>query len=160
MVTPGQNRKGSRGRLGWIVVGLAVLILALVGLLTRRPPREQSDPVSVASHPSGPSVLLITIDTVRADHVGCYGYHRIETPNIDSLAAQGVRFDDALVQVPLTTPSHSVILSGTYPMWNGVRAFDAPIAKRRRDHCRSLRATRVHNGGLHQLLHFGARDGG
>lgn len=70
-------------------------------------------------------VLLITVDTLRADRLGCYGSRTVRTPAMDSLAAQGVRFDDALTQVPITLPSHIVILSGTYPMWNGVRDFTA-----------------------------------
>jgi len=65
-------------------------------------------------------VVLITIDTVRADHLGCYGYRRIETPSIDQLASEGLRFEHAYAQVPLTFPSHAVILTGTYPMFNGV----------------------------------------
>ena len=72
---------------------------------------------------SSPSVLLITIDTLRADHVGCYGYARVETPAMDALAAVGVRFENAYAQAPITLPSHAVILSGTYPMFNGVRDF-------------------------------------
>lgn len=70
-----------------------------------------------------PSVLLITLDTVRADHLGCYGYRRVQTPVLDELAAHGVRFENAYTQVPLTLPSHAVILTGTYPMFNGVRDF-------------------------------------
>jgi len=70
-----------------------------------------------------PSVLLITIDTLRADHVGCYGDARIATPAIDALAAEGARFEHAYAQVPLTLPSHVTILTGTYPMLNGVRDF-------------------------------------
>ncbi len=73
-----------------------------------------------------PSVLLITIDTLRADHVGCYGYARVETPAIDGLAAQGVRFENAYAQAPITLPSHAAILTGTYPMFNGVRDFTSP----------------------------------
>jgi len=74
-----------------------------------------------------PSVLLITIDTLRADHVGCYGDTRLETPTIDGLAAEGVRFENAYAQVPITLPSHAVILTGTYPMFNGVRDFTSPV---------------------------------
>jgi arylsulfatase A-like enzyme/Flp pilus assembly protein TadD len=73
--------------------------------------------------PISPSVLLITIDTLRADHLGCYGDRRIQTPVLDALAAEGVRFENAYAQVPLTLPSHAVILTGTYPMFNGVRDF-------------------------------------
>ncbi|MGA6984624.1 MAG: sulfatase-like hydrolase/transferase [Terriglobales bacterium] len=69
------------------------------------------------------NVVLITIDTLRADHVGCYGYKQIKTPNIDSLAADGVRFERAFAVVPVTLPSHSSMLTGTYPMFSGMHDF-------------------------------------
>ena len=69
------------------------------------------------------NVLLITIDTVRADHVGCYGYPKIETPTLDLLAQDGILFERAISQVPLTWPSHTAILTGTYPFQNGVQDF-------------------------------------
>jgi len=67
------------------------------------------------------NVLLITIDTVRADRLGCYGYAGAGTPNLDRLAAEGVRFANAYAQVPLTLPSHCSIMTGTYPPDHGVR---------------------------------------
>jgi arylsulfatase A-like enzyme/Flp pilus assembly protein TadD len=70
-----------------------------------------------------PNVVLITIDTVRADHVGCYGYKLIETLHLDALAAAGVRFTNAYTPVPITLPAHSVILTGTYPMRTGMHDF-------------------------------------
>src|SRR5215471_18267846 len=70
-----------------------------------------------------PNVILITIDTVRADHVGCYGAKNAETPTLDSLARDGTVFEHAISQVPLTWPSHTVILTGTYPFQNGVQDF-------------------------------------
>jgi arylsulfatase A-like enzyme/Tfp pilus assembly protein PilF len=69
------------------------------------------------------NVVLITIDTLRADHVGCYGYKQIKTPSIDSLAADGTRFDHAFAVVPVTLPSHSTMLTGTYPMLSGMHDF-------------------------------------
>jgi arylsulfatase A-like enzyme/Flp pilus assembly protein TadD len=78
---------------------------------------------TAAESKSPPNVLLITVDTLRADHLGCYGYRQIKTPNIDALAQEGVRFEHAYSQVPLTLPSHVVILTGTYPMYNHVRDF-------------------------------------
>lgn len=69
------------------------------------------------------NVVLITIDTLRADHVGCYGYQQIKTPNIDSLAADGARFAHAFTPVPVTLPSHSAMLTGTYPMLSGMHDF-------------------------------------
>ena len=70
-----------------------------------------------------PNVVLITIDTVRADHIGCYGYKLIETPHLDALAVGGVRFANAYTPVPITLPAHSVILTGTYPMRTGIHDF-------------------------------------
>jgi len=75
--------------------------------------------------PGHTPVLLIIVDTLRADRLGCYGARRVRTPAMDALAAQGVRFDHALAQVPITPPSHAVILTGTYPMYNGVRDFNS-----------------------------------
>ncbi|HKQ61051.1 MAG TPA: sulfatase-like hydrolase/transferase [Candidatus Polarisedimenticolaceae bacterium] len=68
-----------------------------------------------------PSVLLVTIDTLRADHVGCYGDAAAQTPQLDRLAAEGVRFDEARSHVPLTAPSHATILTGVLPPRHGVR---------------------------------------
>ena len=77
-----------------------------------------------------PSVILITIDTLRADHVGCYGAQTVKTPTLDTLARDGVVFERAISQVPLTWPSHAVILTGTYPFQNGVQDFTGqPLAQ-------------------------------
>ena len=70
-----------------------------------------------------PNIILITIDTLRADYLGCYGNTRIPTPNLDALAAQGTIFDRAYCQAPMTPPSHASILTGTYPPTHGVRDF-------------------------------------
>ncbi len=72
------------------------------------------------------NVVLVTIDTLRADHLGCYGYKGIETPNIDRLAAQGTRFVYTYAQVPFTLPSHASMFTSTYPTWNGVRDSAGP----------------------------------
>lgn len=71
--------------------------------------------------PTGPNIVLITVDTLRADALGSYGNSRAHTPTMDSLAVEGVRFERVIAQVPLTVPSHAAILTGTYPMWNRVR---------------------------------------
>ncbi len=67
------------------------------------------------------NVLLVTFDTTRADHIGCYGNDDIKTPNLDALAAEGTRFARAFTAIPLTAPSHSTILTGKYPIAHGVR---------------------------------------
>ena len=66
------------------------------------------------------AVVLVTIDTLRADYVGVYGGD-VATPNLDSLAAEGTVFLDTVAHSPLTLPSHSSILTGTYPTYHGVR---------------------------------------
>jgi arylsulfatase A-like enzyme/Flp pilus assembly protein TadD len=76
-----------------------------------------------AASPAPVNLLLITIDTLRPDHLGCYGDHQMHTPNIDSLAAAGIRFEHAYTPVPITLPSHTVIMTGTYPMYNGMHDF-------------------------------------
>ena len=77
-------------------------------------------------HPASPApvnLLLITIDTLRPDHLGCYGDRQVHTPNIDSLADAGTRFEHAYTPVPITLPSHTVIMTGTYPMYSGMHDF-------------------------------------
>ena len=68
-----------------------------------------------------PNVLLVTIDTLRADHVGAWGYPGAHTPTLDGLARSGVRFADATAHAPLTYPSHAAILTGRYPASLGIR---------------------------------------
>ena len=68
-----------------------------------------------------PNVILITLDTTRADRLGCYGYAQASTPNIDALARGGVLFSQAASPAPLTLPAHSSIMTGMYPTHHGVR---------------------------------------
>ncbi|HXM93007.1 MAG TPA: sulfatase-like hydrolase/transferase [Candidatus Dormibacteraeota bacterium] len=72
-------------------------------------------------------VFLITIDTLRADHVRCYGYDRIQTPALDQLAKDGIRFIQAFTPTPLTNTSHTTILTGLLPSSHGVTDFGRPL---------------------------------
>lgn len=74
-----------------------------------------------AKKDAGGNLILFTLDTVRADRLGCYGYEKISTPNIDYLAANGVLFENAIATAPLTLPSHTTILTGLYPQVHGIR---------------------------------------
>lgn len=69
--------------------------------------------------PERPSILLITIDTLRADHLGCYGYARKISPNLDRLASEGVLFENTFCVMPTTLPSHGSIFFGTWPRIHG-----------------------------------------
>lgn len=100
----------------WAVAGgLALVAVAAWGC--GRSPRQKDD----APLAQRRNVLLITLDTTRADRLGCYGYATAQTPGLDNLAAGGVRFNQAFCQVPLTLPSHVSLLTGTYPACNGIR---------------------------------------
>src|SRR5690348_1167793 len=75
-----------------------------------------------------PRVFLITIDTLRADHVHCYGYEGIRTPALDQLAEQGIRFKQAFTPSPITNTSHTTIMTGLMPSSHGVSDFGVPLA--------------------------------
>lgn len=71
--------------------------------------------------PRKTNLLLVVVDTLRADHLGIYGYERETSPRIDALARSGVRFEDAVPPWPKTLPSMASMLTGTYPLTTGVR---------------------------------------
>ncbi len=81
--------------------------------------------VAAQSQPSGasagPNILLVTVDSLRADALGCYGRSPSVTPHLDALAAQGTLFDSCVASVPLGLPSHATILTGLQPFQHGVR---------------------------------------
>ena len=84
---------------------------------------------ALAAAPPPPNIILITLDTVRADRMGFLGSKRGLTPNLDALARQSAVFTRAYSQVPLTTPSHATILTGTYPQFHQVSDFQVPLAQ-------------------------------
>ena len=115
-----------------ILITLAAGCTALAQGVTTKPAQAKpaTRPGMTPSNATRPSVILITIDTLRADHVGCYGAQTVRTPTLDALAHDGVVFERAISQVPLTWPSHAVILTGTYPFQNGVQDFTGePLAQ-------------------------------
>jgi arylsulfatase A-like enzyme/Flp pilus assembly protein TadD len=77
---------------------------------------------------SYPDIFLVTIDTLRADHVHCYGYEPIATPTLDLLAKSGIRFAEAYTPSPITNTSHTTILTGLLPSDHGVTDFALPLA--------------------------------
>src|SRR5881396_1554935 len=75
------------------------------------------------------NVVLITLDTTRADRMGFLGSKRGVTPNLDHLAKQGIVFSRAYSHVPLTPPSHATILTGTYPQFNHLTYMGESLQK-------------------------------
>lgn len=112
---------------------LAVLLLlasTLAGLLACGGEPEASPP-RIEPLPARSNILLITVDTLRADHLSSYGYVRATSPVIDRLAAEGVRFDQAQVQWPKTTPSFASMFTATYNKDNQiVRTAGQPVSCR------------------------------
>ena len=78
--------------------------------------------------PTLPDIYLITIDTLRADHVHCYGAQNVQTPALDALAQDGFRFSQAFTPSPITNTSHTTILTGLLPSVHGVTDFGIPLA--------------------------------
>jgi choline-sulfatase len=78
---------------------------------------------------SVPDVYLVTIDTLRADHIHCYGDDTIQTPALDSMARDGIRFSQAFTPSPITNTSHTSILTGLLPSVHGVTDFGVPLEK-------------------------------
>jgi arylsulfatase A-like enzyme/Tfp pilus assembly protein PilF len=76
---------------------------------------------SVSPAPKDVNVVVVTLDTTRADRLGCYGFAGVRTPHLDALAADGVLFEQAMATVPLTFPSHSSMFTGLVPPKHGVR---------------------------------------
>lgn len=76
---------------------------------------------AAALHPRQPNVILITVDTLRADRIGVYGFARAHTPTLDQFAREGVRFAKAICQLPQTNASHASLLTGLYASTNGVK---------------------------------------
>lgn len=96
-----------------------------------------------------PNLLIITIDTLRPDHLGCYGYKLIKTPRIDALAADGILIENAYSPIPLTLPSHASLFTGTYPVFHGVRDFTGfTLGKERTTLATMLRAAGYRTGAV------------
>jgi arylsulfatase A-like enzyme/Flp pilus assembly protein TadD len=95
---------------------LLFCLCALFTMVSCQRPRE------AASRPLRPlNVVVITIDTLRPDHLHCYGYDKIETPTLDQIAQSGVLFEKGVTQTPLTPPSHASIFTGLNPPTHKVR---------------------------------------
>jgi choline-sulfatase len=105
-----------------LVVGLVALGIFLWLLLPlEKSPGARVEKLWAERGVGKPNVILITLDTTRADHLACYGYPNVKTPHLDSLARRGVLFEQAATTSPLTLPAHCSIMTGLYPTYHGVR---------------------------------------
>ncbi len=124
---PGDGRTPSswRGRRGIFAVGLLLVGGTLAWIRPWAPDSSRARPTAAGTRPA--NVLLITLDTVRADRLGAYGHRAARTPNLDALARAGVRFDDATTVAPITGPAHAAILTGLQPARFGIRDNAVPL---------------------------------
>jgi predicted AlkP superfamily pyrophosphatase or phosphodiesterase len=113
------RRFGGRGV--WLALGIIATASALY--FTVAAPRFGTtlEPPASSAPPPIRTVVLITIDTLRADRVGAYGWAAARTPALDALAARGIRFTRAFATAPITLPSHASLLTGLYPPGHGSR---------------------------------------
>lgn len=110
------GRSGRRtGAIAFTAVATALTAIAVAGLFSYREAYAVALPSVPPADTDAPPIVIFTLDTTRADHLGCYGHPIVETPNIDALAADGVLFETAIAQAPNTTPSHASIMTSRYP---------------------------------------------
>jgi choline-sulfatase len=105
-------------RISWLFTGWASLFVVLLTEL----------PIPLAAQSRAlPPVILISVDTLRADRLSCYGFRGLQTPNIDAMSHGGTLFSKVSSQVPLTMPSHASMLTSTHPFSNGVEDNGQPL---------------------------------
>lgn len=104
----------------FIPVFVSMVVLAFLAGTNRADIRDVSEP----------DVILISIDTLRADHVGCYGYNKPTTPNLDLFSKSGIRYDRAISPAPWTLPTHLSVITGQLPITHGVTDFDHKLTKK------------------------------
>jgi choline-sulfatase len=121
LVTPMNSQNAIlHGRRQWRWLLVVALCIAVAGACSQGDPTAESDRGGLV--PKGhPSILLITLDTTRADHLEPYGAGNVDTPSLSRLADNGVVFEHAVATSPVTAPAHASLLTGLYPPRHGVR---------------------------------------
>jgi hypothetical protein len=120
---PNQNVLNRRGPV-WTVLGVLLVlgIIAVTGYRTIYAPASNGNTEPTPSSDKAPRhLIVISIDTLRADHLGCYGHEAAQTPNLDKLASEGARFEKHYTCYPLTLPSHLTQLTGVSTLGHRVR---------------------------------------
>ena len=143
---------------GMTIRHLTTLFVIGTIVLTGPSCRRTTDPAPSATEDlRADKVILITLDTLRADHLGCYGYPRQTSPTLDSMAANGVIFMNAVSQMATTVPSHASIFTGLYPLEHGVRKNGQVLPQGVTPLAESLTATGIRTAAFVATgHHFGA----
>jgi len=112
------DRNGKKRPLLKIILPIVFSFVVLIFLLLFRQGRTS---FSSLTGKKEFNFILITVDTLRADRIHCYGFPGVETPTIDLFASRGVKFEKCIAETPLTLPSHACLMTGTHPTFHGVR---------------------------------------
>ncbi len=119
---PGPASPSRRRGVVLFLAALSIGLMVFVAIRQRRPSTPEAARAVLSSRPAKDvNLLLVTLDTTRADRLGPYGFSRGVTPNLDRLAEDAVVFEHATAAVPLTFPSHTTIFTGDYPTRHGIR---------------------------------------
>ena len=137
----------------------ASILLCIGSALAANPPQKPAAEPATRNPDTRPNILLITLDTTRADRMGFMGSKRGLTPHLDTIAQQGIVFTRAYAHVPITTASHATILTGTYPQFNRVNDFGVPLSSRLPYLPDLLRARGYHTGAFVGSLILDPLDG-
>jgi arylsulfatase A-like enzyme/tetratricopeptide (TPR) repeat protein len=110
----------------FLLIGMAVGLIAIIIIfnflfLKKEDPAQKFQELLASQKIEKLNIVLITLDTTRADHLPCYGYSGVKTPHLDSLARQGIVFEHCTASSPLTLPSHVSMMTGMYPTYHSVR---------------------------------------
>ena len=130
------------------------IVILVIGAFAADAPKPQSEtaasntPKPAAAYPS---IVLVTLDTTRADRMDFLGSKRGLTPNLDVLARDSAVFTRAYSQAPLTPTSHATILTGTYPQYHQVLIFPIPLAEGYTVPARDPEGPRLYDGGICRL---------
>jgi arylsulfatase A-like enzyme/Tfp pilus assembly protein PilF len=123
-VTKQSRNKKKRAKIILLLFAVvAIVIIAIIIYLfpLKKDPKEQFVSLKNEKGIEKPNVVLITLDTTRADHLPCYGYTGVKTPHLDELAEKGIVFEQCTSSSPLTLPSHASMMTGLYPTFHKVR---------------------------------------
>ncbi len=145
-----------RRTLPWVIgTALAAFIIIHGGLWLR----ERLATRNLTPAAGSPNVVVVLVDTLRADHLSLYGYARQTSPNIDSIARQGVTFENAVATASWTLPSHASLLTGRYPHEHKAE-IDAPLDTRYATLSEAMRDRGYRTGGFSANLYYFSRRGG
>lgn len=115
--SPGRARR----RRTWLLVASLGTLAVVAAWAAARPERHRGGDDGAVHAKARPNVLLVSIDTLRADHTSAYGYARKTTPRLDALLPKSVRFEAAYAPIPITLPSHATMLTGLLPRSHGIQ---------------------------------------